>query len=104
MRRKLPGASEKDASLRHRAIASSARFRFSPLFIVRLCISEVVAMVRKAQLLSSLADKLCGHPTNQHERNQDLPGISVAVSRYREVIADHDKDNGNGHESIVFGT
>ena len=60
-------------------------------------------MVRQAQLLSSLADELRRYPADEHERNQYLPGISVAVSRHGEVIADHDKDNGNGHESIVFG-
>src|ERR1700683_1139282 len=51
-----------------------------------------------------LADDLRRRPSNDNQCHQNLPAISVSVSRYGEMIADHDKDNWNRHESIVLGS
>ena len=51
-----------------------------------------------------LAYQLRRRPAEENQSNQNFPTISIPVSCDRKVIADHDKDNRNGHESIVFGS
>ena len=43
-------------------------------------------------------------PADQDESDQNLPTISAPVCRDGKVIADHNKDDGDHHESIVLGT
>ena len=40
----------------------------------------------------------------QNQNNQNFPPILVPIGRDGKVIADHNKDNWNRHESIVFGS
>jgi hypothetical protein len=43
-------------------------------------------------------------PSKKHEGNQNFPTVFVPIGRDRKMIADHDKNNWNRQESIVFGS
>ena len=93
VRRVLPASSVKEASLWQRAMTSAARL--------------VVSVVRTRFQIhagSGLAYKLRRRPAEKNESDKDFPTVRVPVGRDGKVIADHDKDNRDRHECIVFGT
>ena len=49
------------------------------------------------------ADNFCGYPAEENERDQDHPSVRVSVGRGWEVIAQHNEDYRNRHESVVLG-
>lgn len=50
-----------------------------------------------------LAYKFSRDPAEENQRDQNFPGIDIPVRRHRKVIANHDKNDRNRHERVVFG-
>ena len=91
-----PGTSLNEANLRQRATTSCARF------VVTVVGTDFVPPIAAIHT-SSFSDNLRGHPAEKDETNENLPSISISVSRDRKMIADHEKNHRDCHESIVFG-
>jgi hypothetical protein len=53
-------------------------------------------------VILSSSDKFCCNPANQNKHSEDCPVVAVAVGCRWEVIADHDEDNWNSHEGVLF--
>jgi hypothetical protein len=95
----LPASSVKDANFWQRMRTSCARFVLSVVCIEFEFCGECASFGS-----SGFAYNLRCRPAKQNQADENFPTIPVPVGRDGKVIADHDKDNGNGHESIVFGT
>ena len=100
VRRVLPASSVNEASFWQRAMTSAARL------VVSVVRTRFQYRCNKCSphAGSGLAYKFRRHPAKKNEADKDLPTVCVPVGRDRKVIADHDKDNRNRHERIVFGT
>ena len=48
------------------------------------------------------ADELRGDPTDKNKNSEDGPVVVFAVGDTGKVIADHDENDGNGHEGVLF--
>ena|SRR5271163_1841941 len=97
VRRVLPASSVKEASLWQRAMTSAARLVVS---VVRTKFQIHRRMPHKG---SGLAYELRCDPAQKNEANKDFPTVSIPVGCDGKVIADHNKDNGNRQEGVVFG-
>ena len=87
MRRVPVASSEKDASRRHRAMTSSARFALS--FVVKT-------------FALGLADQFRRRPSRNHQRNQHRPTITIPVGRTGLMIAQHEKHDWYCDEGVVL--
>src|ERR1700757_1110680 len=98
-RRVLPRSSEKEASLRHRSMTSPARV------VISVVCTEVCLGLQRPRLSNSgLSYHLGCGKAEKNENNQNFPAVLVPIGRDRKMIADHDKNNWNRQESIVFGS
>src|SRR5579864_9202254 len=95
VRRVLLGSSEKDASLWHRPMTSPARVAISVI-----CIRFRFADKTFFYEASGLPNYFRRDPAEKNESNENFPSVLVPVGRDGKVIADHNKNNGNRHESI----